>query len=74
MWIKMKKTYVGPMGCFPKDWVVDVPDSVIKKLPKRSFKRCNAPWERKVKNASKTKTKNDDNSKRQAIETGQAKG
>ena len=59
MWVKMKTTYVGALGMFPKDLKFDLPPKIIKQLPKGSYQRCKAPWdEHKAKAVKKAKTVN----------------
>jgi hypothetical protein len=42
----MKETYIGPAGTFLKDGPYDLPESTIKRLPKGSYKKTCAPWDR----------------------------
>lgn len=46
MWIKLKETYIGPLGTFPKDYRQDVPDDTAKQLIADGFAfgTC-APWD-----------------------------
>jgi len=49
MWIKFKESYCGPLGMFPKDGEMDLPESTVKKLTeaKAAFEEVPAPWDRK---------------------------
>lgn len=55
MWVKIKETYIGPAGTFLKDGPYDLPKSVIKRLPKGSYKKTCAPWDRLKKKVTKKK-------------------
>lgn len=45
MWVLMTKTYAGALGVFPADQKIDLPEDIIEKLPKNSFKKICAPWD-----------------------------
>ena len=50
----MKKTYIGPAGTFLKDGPYDRPQATKSSLPKGSYKKTCAPWDRlKTKVAKK---------------------
>jgi hypothetical protein len=55
MWVQMKKTYIGPAGTFLKDGPYDLPKATIKRLPKGSYKKTCAPWDRLKKKVTKKK-------------------
>ena len=44
MWVKLTKSYTGPLGFFAKDAVMDLPEAAVKKL-KKYCRRCLAPWD-----------------------------
>lgn len=48
MWIKMKGTYAGNAGQFLKGMQYDVPDDLLKLLPKGSYEETCAPWDKHV--------------------------
>jgi len=47
MWIKMLKTYAGPLGVFPAGQKFDLPESTVQQLKKEkaSFIKTGAPWD-----------------------------
>lgn len=45
MWIRMRDTYSGSAGLFLKDMRYDVPDDLLKLLPKGSYEKTCAPWD-----------------------------
>ena len=48
MWIEILTTYNGPLGQFSKGENRDVPPEVANQLPKKSWRKSCAPWERNV--------------------------
>lgn len=44
MWIKMKETYSGVVGLYPKGMKYDLPETTVKQLPKSFYEKTVAPW------------------------------
>ena len=46
MWVKFNKTIAGGFGLFIEGITYDLPETVLKKLPKKSWQNTVAPWDR----------------------------
>ena len=60
MWIKFKKTYIGPAGLFEAGRTLDLPESILKQVPNDCYEETCAPW--------------DEHKDNEAIKLAQAKG
>jgi len=59
MWITMQQTYSGPLGLFLKGLTYNLPAGRVKKLPRKSYKKSVAPWDRLRKETTVTEKPND---------------
>lgn len=48
MWIKMKHTYAGGIGCFGKGQKYDLPPGTVKLIPKDCYEKTCPPWDEKI--------------------------
>ena len=48
MWIEMKHTYAGGIGCFNKGVKYDLPPGTVKLIPKDCYKETCPPWDEQM--------------------------